>query len=396
MLSWIDRIGADSSDTPEIRLQKKIMARLHCLFIIADVAWGFIYFYFDEWIAGCIPFGHGLVTLACILFLGITKKYCSIRFIQLSLTLFLPFFLSLALGGFVNSSAVLLWSLMAPLIAVLIDEPKRFIRWFFAFLVLVVVSAFAEPYLRKSNNLPAWVITLFFVLNFTAVSTNIFALFYYFTRQNNELRQKAERLLLNILPAEIAEVLKDKDRTIAERYKEASILFADIVNFTPMSVNMTSVELVDLLNEVFSHFDSLVDKYGLEKIKTIGDCYMVASGVPIERSDHAQALTSFALDVRDLISRYKFRGKLLDFRIGINSGPVVAGVIGNKKFIYDLWGDSVNTASRMESHGIGGAIQVTEATYNLIKDDFICEPRGKIRVKGKGEMKVWHVIKVAH
>jgi len=159
-----------------------------------------------------------------------------------------------------------------------------------------------------------------------------------------------------------------------------------------MSATMTASELVALLNEVFSYFDELVEKYGAEKIKTIGDCYMVAAGVPSMSSDHAKVLTHLALDIRDYVSRHDFRGKRLAFRIGINSGPVIAGVIGNKKFAYDLWGDTVNTASRMESHGVGGIIQITENTYNLIGDEFVCEPRGIINVKGKGDMKVWHVM----
>ena len=179
---------------------------------------------------------------------------------------------------------------------------------------------------------------------------------------------------------------------IADQFDGVSILFADVVNFTPMSTEMTPSELVDLLNEVFSSFDKLVEKYGLEKIKTIGDCYMVAAGVPNERADHAHVLTRLALDMRDYVNQHRFGGKRLSFRIGLNSGPVVAGVIGSKKFSYDLWGDTVNTASRMESHGTEGTIQITEATYELVKDDFICEPRGVVHVKGKGEMNLWYVL----
>jgi adenylate cyclase len=154
---------------------------------------------------------------------------------------------------------------------------------------------------------------------------------------------------------------------------------------------MTPIELVELLNEVFSQFDRLVEKYGLEKIKTIGDCYMVASGVPRARHDHAQALLGMALEMQAFVSANQFLGRQLEFRIGLNSGPVVAGVIGRKKFIYDLWGDAVNTASRMESHGVGGTIQITRATYELVKDAFVCEPQGTLNVKGKGEMEVWFV-----
>jgi len=205
-------------------------------------------------------------------------------------------------------------------------------------------------------------------------------------------QEEADALLLNILPKEIASILKHENRVIADQFDSVSILFADIVNFTPMSAKMTPTELVELLNEVFSCFDTLVEKYGLEKIKTIGDCYMVAAGVPRPRSDHAHILTRFALDIRDYVSQHEFRGKRLALRVGLNSGPVVAGVIGHMKFSYDLWGDAVNTASRMESHGTGGFIQIAETTYGLIKDDFICEPRGVVSVKGKGEMNVWYVL----
>jgi class 3 adenylate cyclase/CHASE3 domain sensor protein len=204
-------------------------------------------------------------------------------------------------------------------------------------------------------------------------------------------QEKSENLLLNILPKDIAELLKKKPNSIAEQYSEASILFADVVDFTPMSSQMKPIELVELLNQVFSQFDNLVEKYDLEKIKTIGDCYMVASGVPRPRQDHAQVITCLALDMQEIVRESDYFGRKLTFRIGINSGPVVAGVIGRKKFIYDLWGDAVNTASRMESNGRGGLVQITQETYNLINDDFICESRGVINVKGKGELPVWFV-----
>jgi adenylate cyclase len=150
--------------------------------------------------------------------------------------------------------------------------------------------------------------------------------------------------------------------------------------------------MVELLNEAFSFFDSLLDKYEVEKIRTIGDSYMVASGVPRRRPDHAQALVRMALEMRDYVATHTFRsGRRVSFRIGLNSGSVIAGVIGRRKFVYDVWGDAVNVASRMESHGLSGAVQVTRATYELIKDEFVCEPRGAVKVKGKGEMEVWFV-----
>jgi class 3 adenylate cyclase len=193
-----------------------------------------------------------------------------------------------------------------------------------------------------------------------------------------------------VLPKEIADILKSKDQTIADHFEEASILFADLVGFTQLTQSLTPEEMIGLLNEIYSHFDSLVDKYSLEKIRTIGDNYMVASGVPTPRADHAQALAKMALDMLKYTESLPVQnGTLINFRIGIDSGPLVAGVIGKKNFHYDVWGDTVNTASRMESHGLPGKIQVTKDTYRILKDEYIFELRGKLDVKGKGEMETW-------
>ncbi len=198
---------------------------------------------------------------------------------------------------------------------------------------------------------------------------------------------KSERLLLNILPEPIAHRLKQGEDDIADSFAEVTILFADIVNFTPMSVDLPPTELVSLLNEIFSEFDRLSEKRGLEKIKTIGDAYMVGAGLPIERDDHAEVIAEMALDMLVAIEQFNHRHHAeLSIRIGINTGAVVAGVIGTKKFIYDIWGDAVNTAARMESQGIVGQIQVTEATYHYLKDGFTFVDRGLINVKGKGNM----------
>jgi class 3 adenylate cyclase/NAD(P)-dependent dehydrogenase (short-subunit alcohol dehydrogenase family) len=206
-------------------------------------------------------------------------------------------------------------------------------------------------------------------------------------------RARSENLLLNILPREIAQTLKERPGTIAQRYDQASVLFADMVGFTPLSAEMTPEEMVELLNTIYSFYDSLTEKYGLEKIRTIGDSYMVASGVPRPRPDHAKALAHMALEMRDY---FKGEGQLviegLNFRIGINSGPLVAGVIGHKKFQYDIWGPTVNTASRMESQGLPGKVQITQATYELLKDEFVCEPRGTLEVKGVGKVETWFLV----
>ena len=206
-------------------------------------------------------------------------------------------------------------------------------------------------------------------------------------------RAESERLLLNILPEPVAQRLKTEPGVIADHYESASVLFADIVGFTPLSETLSAEEMVEWLNEVYSAFDGFVQDRGVEKIRTIGDGYMVAAGVPFPRDDHAAALTRLALDIKAYFEALPpVHGHTAGVRIGINSGPVVAGVIGTHKFQYDLWGDAVNTAARMESHGIPGRIQITAATHDLIKDQFSCESRGPIDVKGKGTMETWFVL----
>ncbi|MCL1475455.1 adenylate/guanylate cyclase domain-containing protein [Argonema antarcticum] len=206
-------------------------------------------------------------------------------------------------------------------------------------------------------------------------------------------QEKSESLLLNMLPESIAKQLKNSKSAIADSFPEVTVLFADIVGFTTLSARISPQALVELLNQIFSAFDRLAELHNLEKIKTIGDAYMVVGGVPNKRSDHAEAIAEMALDMIEEMSRYSIEnGEQFSIRIGINSGPVVAGVIGIKKFIYDLWGDAVNTASRMESHGLPNAIQVSASTFELLKDKYLLEERGVIQVKGKGEMTTYLLI----
>jgi class 3 adenylate cyclase len=205
-------------------------------------------------------------------------------------------------------------------------------------------------------------------------------------------QQRSERLLLNVLPRPIAERLKQSNQPIADGFASVTVLFADVVGFTALSERLPPADLVRVLNDLFSRFDHLAERFGLEKIKTIGDCYMAVAGIPTPRGDHARAVAEMALAMQQTLATFDpgvTDAPPLRIRIGINSGPVVAGVIGIRKFIYDLWGDTVNVASRMESHGIAGQIQVSESTHALLRNDFVFEPRGSIPIKGKGEMNVF-------
>lgn len=247
---------------------------------------------------------------------------------------------------------------------------------------------------------------IFTMHNFFFLGANVIGMFTSYTLEQyarwdflqkytiQEQRDQADKLLYNVLPEEIAERLKRNDETIAEEYSSASVLFADIVNFTPISARFAPKEVLDMLNDLFSRFDELVDKYDVEKIQVAGDAYMVAAGVPTPRPDHATVIARLALDMLDTVKNAEFLGGKhpIEIRIGLNSGSLIAGVIGRKKYFYALWGDMVNIASRMQSHGTSGKIQITRAMYELLKDDFECEYVGRINVKGKGLMEAWHLV----
>ncbi len=392
----IRHIGAEAADSEDARLQKTLLIGASLMLIMMGLLWGGIYIAFDEPLAGTVPITYAVVSSLSILLFGLTHRYRLFRVSQLLLILVLPFLLHLALGGFVNSSAAILWSLICPFGALLFGQRQHALWWFLAFLGLVIISGVMQPDAHPTNNLPPWLVISFFIANIGTVSAVAFILLHYFIGQESRFlellrveQKKSKNLLQNVLPKEIAAILKDKNETIAEHYDSVSILFADIVGFTTLSNEMSPTEMVDLLNEVFSRFDALVTKYNLEKIRTIGDNYMVVSGAPRPRPDHAQTLARLALDMRAYVEECQRNGRRLSFRIGIGSGPVIGGVIGRQKFHYDVWGDAVNMASRMESQGVPGKIQITQETYKLLKDVCICLPRGRVSVKGKGEMATW-------
>jgi len=397
MMGVFEGIGFDPDDPPELRLKKRTLVALSALISVAALLWAAIYYAADESVAASIPFVYAVLSGISIAAFAVSGRYVVFRVSQLMLILLLPFLLMVALGGFVNSSAVIIWSLFGPLGALLVSGRKQATFWFIGYAFLVALSGVLQPYVRETNNLSIGLVTLFFVLNLIAVPLIVFLLLQYFVGQRDRAmgllaveREKSERLLRNMLPATIAEMLKEERQTIAHHHADTSVLFADVVGFTPLSEELPPDTVVELLNEVFTYFDGLCEQYGVEKIRTIGDNYMVVAGVPTERPDHAHAIAALAVDMNAFADNgASEQAQRLQFRFGVNSGPLIAGVIGDSKFQYDVWGDTVNTASRMESHGVPGRIQITETTYRLIEDDFACEPRGMVDVKGKGPMRTW-------
>jgi adenylate cyclase len=290
-----------------------------------------------------------------------------------------------ALGGYAYSGGVLLFGVAFVSVTALLLGKKATIVVGLTYATAGVILGLLEDSLQARRAAPdPTVTTIFFVLVLVGSINIVAPLIVYFMGRLRHEHERAEGLLLNVLPRAVAAELKETGSTTAQRFDEVSVLFADIVGFTPLSAAMEPEDLVERLNTVFTYFDSLVERYGVEKIRTIGDTYMVASGIPVPRQDHAHALAGMALDML----AYAAQGPL-SFRIGINSGPAVAGVIGTRKFQYDIWGDTVNTASRMESHSEPGRIQISDATNHLIEEDFATTYRGPIEVKGKGTLTTW-------
>src|ERR1700757_3817183 len=264
---------------------------------------------------------------------------------------------------------------------------------------LIIALEFLVP--RDTGLQPAWAQSTGFVIS-TISSVIVVVVTVWFALRDTARAEavmeaqyeRSEALLTNMLPASIADRLKESERSvIADKYDEASVLFADIVGFTESASSTAPADLVRFLNRLYSDFDALVDKHGLEKIKVSGDSYMVVSGVPRPRPDHVQALADFALDMVDVAGGLKDpHGLALPLRVGMACGPVVAGVVGSRRFFYDVWGDAVNVASRMESTDSAGRIQVPEDIYERLRDEFVLQERGRIEVKGKGSMRTWYLV----
>ena len=400
---WLDRaarIGADPRDSDELRLRKALLVLVSVLILPIALVWGAIYLAFGVQ-AGLIAWLYLIVSVVAIVFFSRTRNAELFLRIELVDILLAPTISMAFVGGFVASGGVGLWGILAPLGALVFEGARAGVRWFIAFIAVFLASGLVGELTNGgAAPLPRWFESAMIALNVTVAGAVMFGLLATFVRQREQALEalrieqgRAESLLLNILPRSIADRLKTDTSTIADQFSEASILFADIVDFTPMSDRLAPAEIVEILDHLFSHFDVLAERYGVEKIKTIGDCYMVAAGVPTPRADHARVMALMALDMRDAMRSADAMGHLgMELRIGINSGPVVAGVIGRKRFLYDLWGDAVNMASRMESQGTAGRIQVPRATYELLRDDFELERRGTVPIKGKGEVETWYLV----
>ena len=393
--------------SPEEKLAGDMLVFSTALMMVASMLWLAIYWSFGQRYSTLIPMVFLLSSLCTIVFFLKTRKLPVFCLMQLSLFLFTPFVLQWSMGNFVNSSGVSLWALLAPVGAIVILGTRESVPWFVAYIFMTAMSGMFDYVLWDTKQTDQRTVAVFFALNFVSISAMVYVLLWYFSREKTKLRDAvdaqsqavalekdlSDRLLLNILPEPIAIRLKRQETNIADGHADVTVMFADIVNFTHMSEEMSPNETVQLLNDIFSEFDTLAEKHSIEKIKTIGDAYMAAGGLRRGNTQYVDAMADMALQMQAFVSRYTApNGEKMSLRVGLATGAVVAGVIGRRKFSYDLWGDTVNIASRMSSEAKPGLIQVDAVTYRRLHNRYTFDEMQQIHVKGKGLMQVYNLL----
>lgn len=394
--------------SPEEKLSGDMLLFSTALMALASMLWLSIYWSLGLRFSTSIPLAFLFFSAGNMFFFMKSRKLGLFCATQLTMFLFTPFIMQWSIGNFVNASGVSLWALLAPVGAIVIMGTRESMPWFIAYIFMTAMSGFFDYSLpMDSRQLDQKTVAIFFVLNFVSISAMVYVLLWYFSREKSKLRaaveaqtsavslekELSERLLLNILPQPIADRLKRQETNIADGHADVTVMFADIVNFTHMSEEMSPNETVQLLNNVFSEFDVLAEKYGIEKIKTIGDAYMAAGGLHSGAAQYVDSMADMTIEMQAFVSQYTAaNGQKLSLRIGMATGPVVAGVIGRRKFSYDLWGDTVNVASRMASEAQPGQTQVDLVTFRRLHNRYRFDQVQQILVKGKGPMQVYTLL----
>lgn len=392
----LEKFAFHPSDTEDIRLKKMASVIIAGACCVAGVFWTLMYYLiYGLNLTTALPALFVLIVGICIVIAHFTKNHLWSTYGLIICIIYITAAIQWNIGGMYDSGFVMAWSIIGPITALMFFSQRQAIFWFALFLLNIVVTAVFDSYFSLNLIPVSHTITqLYFVMNLGISGLVVFVFTSYFVSSIQRERSRADSLLLNILPSSIAQRLKKHETTIAERYAKVSVLFADIVGFTTYASTANPEELILKLDNIFNRFDSLARHYGLEKIKTIGDAYMVAGGIPLPDEKHCMKIGMIAKDMlREVEKLNETDNHKFSIRIGIHCGPVVAGVIGTSKFAYDLWGDTVNVASRMEMSGEAGRIQVTDEYYNLTKSVFEFESRGLIDVKGKGQLHTWFLVK---
>ncbi len=402
--------GIEPGDSDELKIRKSLLVFAMGLMTAAPMCWLALYWFMGQQLSATLPLAYQVISVATLLIYVWRRNFAFFQYAQLSLFRFFPFIVQLSIGSFMSASGVVLCGILAPVLAVPVLGARASLPWFVGLVGLLGISGYVDFDLGSLHSpaIPQSTSSVFFVLNFIGTSSIAYFLLRYAAlekeRYERELlrtysllreeQERSERLLLNILPEPVAARLKQNNQTVADGFADVTVMFADIVNFTTIAEGLSPNRIFSMLNEVFSGFDSLAEKHGLEKIKTIGDAYMVAGGLNDGcAGDYSDAIAEMALDMREMLTNNEFiSGMPLQIRMGIGTGPVVAGVVGKKKFIYDLWGDTVNLASRITGEASPGTIQTDATTYRRLRGRFEFLAPEKVHLKGKGETVIYRLV----
>ncbi|MCW3122527.1 MAG: family 3 adenylate cyclase [Flavipsychrobacter sp.] len=407
MFRYLKNIGVNHDDSAELRLKKfTLLIIALCCFIAAPI-WSYSYYLMGLTTSALIPLAYMLIIGPAIVLFAINKNERLLLNIQLVAIFLCPTVMQWLAGGYLKGGVIILWAFLAPINALVFHDIKKAQFWMAMVLGTILCTGFFNGYFEHwGNYTDRSQKVLQITMNLSGAIMVIYFSMQYFVRtinKNNSLlmqeKEKSDKLLLNILPAQIAEELKANGKTHPTLYTDTTIIFSDFKDFTQFSELFTPEELVGELEECFNSFDEIIAKNGLEKIKTIGDAYMCVAGIPRKEDDaegNAVNAIMAALEIADFIEKIKKEknkaGKVFwDIRIGVHTGDVVAGIVGKKKFVFDIWGDAVNTASRLETCSEGGKINISGTTYQLVKEYFNCSYRGKLAVKNKGELDMYFV-----
>ncbi len=420
-LNGLSERSINAQDTEQERLNKTLLIFACGLMGFGSVLWLALYWAMGIKFSSTVPLVYLGVSALSLAYYVYTLNFAVFRTLQVTLFLFVPFIMQWSIGSYVSSSGVALWALLAPVGVMIFQGARPSLPWYAAYIILTALSGFFDYWLTEGveSGVTMQSIAVFFTLNFAAMSTIMYLLISYFVSQRDKLedavtdqnrllrieQEKSEALLLNILPAPIAQRLKDQQGIIADGFADVTVMFSDIINFTELAQNVPPKAMVELLNEVFSKFDALADFHRLEKIKTIGDAYMVAGGLQehdgvdfaVDARDYTSSMLRLALDMSQYMKEFSARRQIeIGIHVGICSGPVVAGVIGTRKFIYDLWGDTVNIASRVTGEAPADTILVDDLTYRRCRNLFQFDATPvELNIKGKGRIRAHRLIDLA-
>jgi class 3 adenylate cyclase len=400
MLKFAKLYARAEGDSSELQFQKQLLFIVSGFLFLCGIAWIGLYYSVFGWSIPAYAAAAFAVNALVMIFVSHRlKNHLLLVYPIFYAATISPAIAQWSVGGFHDSGMTIIWGFLTPLGILIFTSLRPAIISFVIFLGCILITAIIEPVfpgpkLVASDNM----IRLMYSLNICMSFTVIFGTCAWFVHIFKVEKRNADELLLNILPLDVAEELKSKGHSEARQYDKVTVLFTDFLGFTHLSEQLTPEELVNDLNLCFSAFDEITEKYGIEKIKTIGDAYMAAGGLPTPNLTNAKDVVLAALEISDFIEDGKSRKiannqPYFEIRIGVNTGPLVAGIIGVKKFQYDIWGDTVNTAARLETNCLPGKINISQSTYELLKDDsdFEFERRGKISTKGKGEIEMWFV-----